>query len=58
MGSGTPGLPDVTRGNNTVTFAYHHGTFTVHGWNAVSGYDLSSGLGGIDAAQLVAALAG
>jgi len=55
------GIVDITRGNNTVTFLQNGRTYTVHGWNAVRGYDLSSGLGTINAAVFVprlAALAG
>jgi subtilase family serine protease len=54
------GLVDVTAGNNTVTFTNpgpsDPGTFTVQGFDAVSGYDLSSGLGTVDGARLVAEL--
>ena len=57
IGSGGPGLPDITIGNNTVTFAQNGRTYTVRGFNAVPGYDMASGLGGIDAAKLVAQLA-
>jgi subtilase family serine protease len=57
IGSGGPGLPDITIGNNTVTFSQNGRTRTVRGYNAVPGYDLASGLGGIDAAKLVAQLA-
>jgi subtilase family serine protease len=58
-----PGIVDVTHGNNTVTFCSANcGTpqeadTTVHGFNAVAGYDLSSGLGTIDAFQFVTGLA-
>ena len=57
IGSGGPGLPDITVGNNTVTFTQNGHTYTVRGFNAVPGYDMASGLGGIDAAKLVAQLA-
>lgn len=57
IGSGGPGLPDITIGNNTVTFSQNGHTYTVRGYNAVAGYDMASGLGGIDAAKLVAQLA-
>jgi subtilase family serine protease len=57
IGSGGPGIPDITIGNNTVTFKQNGHTFTVPGFNAVTGYDMSSGLGTVDAAKLVAALA-
>jgi len=54
---GSPGVVDVTRGDNTVTFTQHGRTFTVTGFPARPGYDLSSGLGTIDAARLVPELA-
>ncbi len=49
MHEGQGGLVDVTRGNNS--FA------GVTGYNAGPGYDLASGLGTVDAAQFVPALA-
>jgi subtilase family serine protease len=55
------GIVDITRGSNTVTFQQNGRTYTVRGWNAARGYDLSSGLGTVDAAVFVprlAALAG
>ena len=58
MGSGAAGLPDITTGNNTVTFNQNNHNYTVPGFNAVSGYDMASGLGTVDGAQLVVALAG
>jgi subtilase family serine protease len=48
-----PGIVDVTAGTNTVTFPQGGSEHTVHGWDAVNGYDLSSGVGTIDAAQFV-----
>jgi subtilase family serine protease len=57
-----PGIVDVTIGNNTVTFcALNCGTrqeadTTVNGFNAVRGYDLSSGLGTIDGFRFVTGL--
>jgi subtilase family serine protease len=57
IGSGGPGIPDITIGNNTVTFTQNGHTYTVRGYNAVPGYDMASSLGGIDAAKLVAQLA-
>jgi len=54
---GAPGIVDVTRGHNTVTFTQHGRSFTVKGFPARPGYDLSSGLGTVDAAKLVAELA-
>ena len=58
IGSGGPGIPDITIGNNTVTFTQNGHTYTVRGFNAVAGYDMASGLGTVDAAKLVAELAG
>jgi subtilase family serine protease len=51
------GIVDVTRGNNTVSFRQHGRRYTVPGFRAVSGYDLASGLGTVNAAQLVHAVA-
>jgi subtilase family serine protease len=51
-----PGISDITIGNNTVSFFQGTTNHTVHGWTAVAGYDLASGLGTIDGAKLVAAL--
>jgi subtilase family serine protease len=50
---GFPSLVDITRGTNTVTFPQGGQTITVQGYDAVSGYDMSSGLGTIDGARLV-----
>ena len=54
------GLVDITTGTNTVTFTQGGSEHTVKGFDARPGYDLSSGVGGIDGAkfvpQLVAAL--
>jgi subtilase family serine protease len=58
IGSGGAGIPDITIGNNTVTFTQNGHTYTVRGYDAVGGYDMASGLGTVDAAKLVAALAG
>ncbi len=52
----SPGIPDVTSGNNTVTFQQDAQTITVNGFAAVPGYDLASGLGTVDGARLVNAL--
>jgi subtilase family serine protease len=52
-----PGIPDITAGNNTVTFPQDGQTITVQGFNAVRGYDLASGLGTADGAKLVSELA-
>jgi subtilase family serine protease len=53
------GIVDVTQGNNTFgPFTNSDGkTYTVVGFNAGRGYDLASGLGTIDAARFVPALA-
>lgn len=56
-------IVDITSGNNSV-FGKQQlppvagQTFSVQGYNAGSGYDLASGLGTVDGARLVAALAG
>ncbi|MGZ4463376.1 MAG: S53 family peptidase [Gaiellaceae bacterium] len=54
------GLVDVTQGNNTFgPFTNTDGnTYTVQGFDATPGYDLASGLGTLDAAFFVPALAG
>jgi subtilase family serine protease len=57
LGAGSGGLPDITTGNNTVTFAQNGKTRTVAGFNASGGYDMASGLGTINASNLVPALA-
>jgi subtilase family serine protease len=51
-----PGIPDVTLGNNSVTFPQGGQTITVPGFNATRGYDLASGLGTVDGAKLVSEL--
>jgi subtilase family serine protease len=48
-----PGIVDVTGGTNTVTFPQGGGVHSVLGFDAVAGYDLSSGIGTIDAAKFV-----
>lgn len=55
--SGSAGLPDITAGNNTVSFSQGGKSFTVTGYTAAKGYDLASGLGTVNGAKLVAALA-
>jgi subtilase family serine protease len=59
LGYGSGGLVDVTTGNNTFgPFTNSDGnTYTVQGFNAGPGYDLASGLGTVDAARFVPALA-
>jgi subtilase family serine protease len=53
-----PGIVDVTRGTNTVTFTQGGKTYTVHGFSAGPGYDLASGVGTVNAEDLVYELAG
>jgi subtilase family serine protease len=48
-----PGIVDITAGDNTVSFTQKGQTFTVPGFEAVPRYDMSSGLGTVDAAKLV-----
>jgi subtilase family serine protease len=55
--SHAPGILDVTRGGNTVSFPVTGGLFTVRGYGARPGYDLVTGLGTVDAALLVPELA-
>lgn len=55
--SSRSGIVDVTRGNNTVAFQQNGKTYTVRGWDAVRGYDLSSGLGTVNASVFVRKLA-
>lgn len=52
-----PGIVDVTRGNNTVSFEQNGALDTVSGFTAGRGYDLASGVGTIDAARFVPELA-
>jgi subtilase family serine protease len=56
LGSGAPGLPDITAGNNSVSFRQGGKSYTVTGYRAAKGYDLASGLGTVDGAKLVAEL--
>jgi subtilase family serine protease len=53
----SPGIVDVTDGNNTVSFVQGGRTVTVRGYRAKPGYDLVTGVGTIDAARFVPALA-
>jgi subtilase family serine protease len=48
-----PGIVDVTIGTNTVTFPQGGSTHTVRGFSAVDGYDLSTGVGTVNAALFV-----
>jgi subtilase family serine protease len=54
-----PGLVDVTKGNNTVSFTQGSANtlYTVKGYSAKPGYDLVSGVGTINAAFFVPELA-
>ena len=52
-----PGLVDITRGNNTVSFTQNGMFDTGPGFNAGPGYDLASGVGTVDAALFVPELA-
>jgi subtilase family serine protease len=48
-----PGIVDVTSGTNTVTFKQGGKQHTVIGFDARKGYDLASGVGGINGALFV-----
>jgi subtilase family serine protease len=48
-----PGIVDVTSGNNSVTFKQGGAVHTVHGFRAKPGYDLTTGIGTINAALFV-----
>ena len=52
-----PGLVDVTKGNNSVSFIQDNSLYTVKGFNAGPGYDLASGVGTVNAALFVPELA-
>ena len=52
-----PGIVDVTRGNNTVSFTQGGRPYTVRGFAARRGYDLASGIGTVNAALFVPELA-
>jgi subtilase family serine protease len=52
-----PGVVDVTRGNNTVSFPQGGRLHTVRGFRALPGYDLASGVGTVDARYFVLELA-
>jgi subtilase family serine protease len=52
-----PGIVDVTRGGNTVSFPVAGKLFTLRGYRAGPGYDLATGVGTVDAARLVPELA-
>jgi subtilase family serine protease len=57
LGSSGTGITDITKGNNTVTFTQSGKSYKVTGYTAVTGYDLASGLGTVDGAELVPELA-
>jgi subtilase family serine protease len=48
-----PGLVDITKGNNTVSFTQDGKNVTVTGFTAVAGYDMASGLGTVNAVDFV-----
>jgi subtilase family serine protease len=52
-----PGITDVTKGNNTVSFTQGGRRHTVRGFAATRGYDLASGVGTVNAALFVPELA-
>ncbi|HEY0805621.1 MAG TPA: hypothetical protein VGD84_11170, partial [Pseudonocardiaceae bacterium] len=52
-----PGIVDVTKGNNTVSFTQGGRAHKVTGFNALPGYDLASGVGTVNAARFVPELA-
>jgi subtilase family serine protease len=52
-----PGLVDVTKGSNTVSFTQGGKIITIKGYRARPGYDLVTGVGTIDAARFVPELA-
>ncbi len=56
--TGSLALRDVTRGNTTVSFLQGGAERTVTGYPATVGDDLATGLGTVDGARLVRALAG
>jgi subtilase family serine protease len=55
--AGDPGIVDVTSGNNTVSFPQNGKLDTVHGFDALNGYDLASGVGTVDAWRFVPEIA-
>jgi subtilase family serine protease len=52
-----PGIVDVLAGNNTVSFSQGGRLHTVHGFRALPGYDLASGVGTVNALWFVPELA-
>jgi subtilase family serine protease len=55
--AGQPGITDVTKGNNTVSFTQNNQQDTVQGFPARPGYDLATGLGTVNAPYFVPELA-
>jgi subtilase family serine protease len=55
--AGQPGITDVTKGNNTVSFTQNNQQETVQGFSARPGYDLATGLGTVNAPYFVPELA-
>jgi subtilase family serine protease len=55
--NGAPGIVDITKGNNTVTFPQGGTNHTVRGFDALPGYDLASGVGTVNGAWFVPELA-
>jgi subtilase family serine protease len=53
-----PGIVDIARGGNTVSFVQGARFLTVQGFRASRGYDLVTGAGTVNAARLVPELAG
>ena len=53
----SPGIVDVTQGNNTVSFVLNGTKVTVVGYPARRGYDLVTGVGTVNAARFVPELA-
>jgi subtilase family serine protease len=53
-----PGLVDIVKGTNTVSFQQGGKLHTVHGFHARPGYDLASGIGTVNAPLFVKELAG
>jgi subtilase family serine protease len=56
--AGAPGIVDVTKGSNTVSFTLNGKSYAIKGYRAKPGYDLVTGVGTIDAALFVPELAG
>jgi len=52
-----PALVGVTTGNNSVSFFQSGHSYSIPGWTAKTGFDLATGWGTIDGAELVAELA-